>query len=386
MRPRRREAGSGRRTMRRRKDPAGYVLVSVALTLVVLCAFAALAVDVGVLFDARASAQRSADAAALAGAFTFVVQPTAPQPATAQGHALATALVNNVLDNPINAGDVNVQVDLANRRVSVDILHRRATFFARAFGQNQADIGVRGIAEASPTATGSGCTKPWFVPNTILSAQAPCDACAAGEVFLDANGQVTPFAQAQILLAGQFTIKPGNPQAALGPGLFFAIRMPDSQGGQDYRTNIATCSPDFVYCNETYGVEPGNMIGPTRQGVLDLLGPNPDTFVALSQYRSGVYGTISDTSPQLIVAPIWDTCNLAGFCPGNLLSGGATLQIGVIGYALVFIEGMQGNDVLARLLWVSGCQAAPGGGGPGTGPAAPELGPYSFPVRLVRLP
>jgi hypothetical protein len=365
----------------------GYVVVSVALTIVVLCAFAALAVDVGVLFGARTASQRAADSAALAGAFTFVVQPTAPQPATARDHALAAALVNDVLENPIAAGEVDVQVDVGNRRVTVNLRHRRATFFARAFGRTQADIAVRGIAEASPTATGSGCTKPWFVPNTILSALPTCEACAGGEVFLGPNGQPTQFALTQASLGARFTIKPSNPQNALGPGQFYAIRMPDSQGGNDYRTNIATCSPDFVYCNEVYGVEPGNMIGPTVQGVRDLIGGAPDSYVALGQYRDGATGDVKDTSPQLIVAPIWDTCNLVGFCPaGQPPDGGANLMISVIGYALVFIEGTQGNDVIARLVWVSGCQAAPGGGGAGGGPAPPETGPYSIPVRLVRLP
>ncbi len=69
----------------------GYVMVSVALLLPVLCGFAALAVDLGMLMSARAAVRRAADAGALAGAFTFVVDPTSPQPATAEQHATSTA-------------------------------------------------------------------------------------------------------------------------------------------------------------------------------------------------------------------------------------------------------------------------------------------------------
>jgi hypothetical protein len=364
--------------MLRGNRKAGYVLVAVALTIVLLCGFAALAVDMGVLYSARTAAQRAADSAALAGAFTFVVQPFAPQPDTARDHAIASALTNTVLDNPILVGDVTVQVDVPNRLVTVDITQARGTFFARALGRGQVNIAARGIAEASPTATGSGCTKPWFVPNTIVSALDTCDACAQGQVLL-ANGEVTPFAQG--VLGQQFPIKPNNPENALAPGQFYAIRMPDSQGGNDYRTNIATCSPDFVYCQETYGVEPGNMIGPTVQGVRDLMGASPDTYVNLGQYRHAD-GTLGDTSPQLIVSPIWDTCNMPGFCPaGQLPDNGANLQIPVIGYALIFLEGVQGNNVIARLIWVTGCALAVG-----AGPAPPETGPYSIPVRLVRVP
>ena len=371
--------------MKRRQNEAGYVIVSTALTIVLLLGFAALAVDVGMLLGARSAAQRAADSAALAGAFTFVAQPLSPQPATARDHALATALDNEVLDNPITAPEVNVDVDAGNRRVIVDITHTRGTFFARAFGSNQATIGVRGVAEASATSTGSACTKPWFIPNTVMSGLPPCDACAAGEVFV-AGGAVTPFAQAQMGL--QFTIKPGNPQNAIGPGQFYAIRMPDSQGGNDYRTNIATCSAGVAYCAESYGVEPGNMIGPTIQGVRALAGDPPnDVFMNVGQYYNNASSIISDTSPQLAIAPIWDICNMPGFCPGNQLpGGGAGLQIAIVGFALVFIEGVQGNDVLSRLIWASSCSAAGGPGGPGAGPAPPETGPYSIPVRLVRLP
>src|SRR3989442_4644766 len=54
------------------KKQEGFVLVVVAVVLVALIGFLALAVDVGVLYSARTSAQEVADAAALAGAFTFI--------------------------------------------------------------------------------------------------------------------------------------------------------------------------------------------------------------------------------------------------------------------------------------------------------------------------
>ena len=64
------------------KKEKGFVLVMVAFFLVALLGFAALAVDIGVLYGAKTSAQEVADAAALAGAFTFINNPTAPQPAS----------------------------------------------------------------------------------------------------------------------------------------------------------------------------------------------------------------------------------------------------------------------------------------------------------------
>jgi Flp pilus assembly protein TadG len=66
---------AGRGAMEDRKGQVGYVAVSVALAIVVLCGFAALAVDINILLAARSATQRAADSGALAGAFTFVTQP-----------------------------------------------------------------------------------------------------------------------------------------------------------------------------------------------------------------------------------------------------------------------------------------------------------------------
>ncbi|HSF17903.1 MAG TPA: pilus assembly protein TadG-related protein [Vicinamibacteria bacterium] len=365
-----------------RKRERGYVIVTIALVLFVLCGFVAFALDWGLVLSARTASQRAADSGALAGAFTFVTQPFSPQPATAEQHALEATITNTNLDGAIDPSEVSVTVDVANRRVTVDIDRAEDMYFGRVLGWNQTNVAVRGIAEASAVSTGASCTKPWFIPNSILSTQPSCAACAAGELFVS-GGTVTPWALTQV--GAQFTVKPGNPQNSLAPGQFYAIAMPGSMGGNDYRDNIANCAPGTVYCANAYTVEPGNMIGPTKQGVLELIGPNPDTYMGVGLYQHAD-GTMSDTSRQLIVAPIWDECGMPNFCPGGQLpDSGRNLQIPVVGFALLFLEGVQGNDVIARLIWVSACGGGGGGGGgPGSGPEPPETGPYSIPVRLIR--
>ncbi|HXV59762.1 MAG TPA: pilus assembly protein TadG-related protein [Vicinamibacteria bacterium] len=365
-----------------RRRERGYVIVTVALVLFVLCGFVAFALDWGLVLSARTASQRAADSGALAGAFTFVTQPFSPQPVTAEQHALEATITNTNLDGAIDPSEVSVTVDVANRRVTVDIDRAEDMYFGRVLGWNQTNVAVRGIAEASAVSTGASCTKPWFIPNSILSGQPSCDACRDGRVFVLPDGTVSPWASTQI--GYQFTVKPGNPQNSLAPGQFYAIAMPGSMGGADYRDNIARCAPGNVYCANTYTVELGNMIGPTKQGVLELIGPNPDSYVAVGQYMT--QNGLSDTSHQLIVAPIWDECAMPNFCPGGQLpDSGRNLQIPVVGFALLFLEGVQGNDVIARLIWVSGCGGGGGGGGgPGSGPEPPETGPYSIPVRLIR--
>jgi uncharacterized membrane protein len=57
---------------RARKRESGQTIVLVAISIVALLAMAALAVDVATLYTAHNEAQRTADAAALAGAQAFV--------------------------------------------------------------------------------------------------------------------------------------------------------------------------------------------------------------------------------------------------------------------------------------------------------------------------
>src|SRR6266404_5693746 len=102
----------------RKTKEEGYTIIIVALLLFVFLGFCALAVDVGIADSARASAQRAADAAALAGAFTFVTSgPSDVQPATAENRAKVTAQQNKIMGTAVSAAEVTVtdaMVDIPN--------------------------------------------------------------------------------------------------------------------------------------------------------------------------------------------------------------------------------------------------------------------------------
>ena len=144
------------------KKQEGFVLVVVAIVLMVLVGFLALAVDIGVLYSARTSAQEVADAAALAGAYTFVNDTQSPQPQTASNNALQVAVNNSILGQAVAAGDVNVSVDVPNRRITVDVQSAQNTYFARALGVQTAAVAVQAVAEAAKYSTGTSCAKPWL--------------------------------------------------------------------------------------------------------------------------------------------------------------------------------------------------------------------------------
>src|SRR5262245_61024617 len=146
-----------------KNQEGSIVLVIVAALLFALIGFLAFAVDIGVLYSARTSAQEVADAAALAGAYTFVNDTKSPQPQTASNNALQVAVTNSILGQAVAAGDVNVSVDVPNQRVTVDVQSAQNTNFARALGVQSAAVAVQAVAEAAKYSTGTSCAKPWFV-------------------------------------------------------------------------------------------------------------------------------------------------------------------------------------------------------------------------------
>lgn len=390
--------------MRSQESQKGYVIVTVAVLMVVLVGFIALGTDVGMLQSARASAQRAADSAALAGAFSFVVDTTSPQPATAKDHAVSVAGTNKIFGTPVTITTDNVNVDVANHRVTVDVTVDQPTYFARIFGQNTATIRVQAIAEASLTATGSTCVKPWFLSNTALSNQAgitnPCDACAQGKVLLQKvpgteGWEVTAWGKSLIQDGlNTFTIKESDPQEALAPGQFYEI---DPPGGSDqYRTSIEQCVTIPFYCGQVKTPLTGNRIGPTVQGVKTMIGcPNLDSYISPGHYQPAAGGTPRDTSRSLVTVAVWDVCSMPNFCPAGEFPSGTTVEIPIVGFALVFIEGLvpsgnptatpdcNGNTVRARLINISACGDTGGAGG-GGGPAPPVGAASGLPVRLVR--
>jgi Flp pilus assembly protein TadG len=355
------------------KREKGFVLIVVALLLIALLGIVALAVDTGVLYGARTDAQEVADAAAMAGAFTFTNTPSLPQPATATNYALGVAVSNTVMGKPIQAGDVTVTPDVAKRRVTVTIRVSQSTYFAKAIGLSSAEVAATATAETARYATGASCVKPWFLPNTTFSGGAPCDdECNPAKLLIDpATKEITAFGWSQI--GKQFSVKPQDPSESLSNGSFFVGEFPDSKGANDYRDSIASCSSPYLHCGDRLSVKSGNMVGPTIQGVQQLIGDPPRfSYISPGQYQRASDGKFFDISESVILVPIWSSCG-TGFCPVGKVKG----ELQIVGYAAVFIEGVSGESVVARLVNIASC-------GPMVDP--PETGgtALSVPLRLIQ--
>ena len=392
--------------MRTRNKEDGYTLFVIAATIMVFLGFVALSVDMGVLYSARASAQRAADAAALAGAFVFVTRgdldetTTPKQSDVIKENAIATAATNKVLGAPVVIGTGDVTVDLTNNRVTVQVTQNQPTLFARILGENSANIRATAVAEAAKTANATGCLKPFFIPNTALfdGGGVICEACTTTpkQVLIEkVNGvlQVTDWAKTEIRNGNnQFLLKPQDPQQALRPGDFMLIDIPGQNPG-DINPAIQFCLGTTSACAQTYSILTGNHVGPVKNGIKDLIGcPDPDVYNGPGEYERPD-GTVGSTSRALVTCPVWDVCTAVidgtPFCPAAQVPGGTNVSLQIVGFAVVFVEGLSsgnggtpdcnGNDITARVISVSACGATGGGS---INPN--ETGPFGVPIRLVR--
>ena len=344
------------KSMKRQTQECGFVVVTFAICLLVMIGFLALAVDIGIAYIARTQAQAAADAGALAGASTYSLDLNSPQPATATSYAQAVVAKNPILGQAAT----NVSVDFpAAQLIRVTVDATASTYFARALGVANIPIEVVAIAEKPNP---GGFVKPWFVPNTISDSISPTtctasQACADSELLLKQTASgYAPTSLAASRYGLIIPLKPGDSASALGPSQYFEIQFPGQSGGNDYQNDIEF-QQGAAYCLNSYGVLSGNKQGPTKQGVQNLISPggiSPDTFSSIGQYSNG--STTSDWSRSLVTVPIWDTCSLAGFCPANNFPSGGNTQLQVIGFALVFIDGVDNQgSVTAHLVSVSGC-------------------------------
>src|SRR2546428_1192684 len=259
---------------------SGYVLVTVAMLLVVLLGFSALAIDVGMLYSARTQSQRAADEAALAGAFTYIVAnlDAATAKTKAEFDAVGVATNNKVMGQTVSAAQVTAVADPANRRVTVTISRNEPTFLAKALGTDSALVSVTAVAEASPYSTSFKCGKPWFMPNTLAATtETPCDACANNHILIDpATRQLTQYGKDFIQSTANktgFNVRTKNSDASLGSGDSLEVQLANNSGN-DIRAAIGTCSDLSYVCNNSYQALNGVKQGPIVQGVTDLVGGN----------------------------------------------------------------------------------------------------------------
>jgi Flp pilus assembly protein TadG len=384
-----------------RRSERGAILLNVAVGMMVFIGVTAFVVDHGVMMVGRNQAQNAADGGALAGAIAMAFdvdgwtdrEPTGP----ARAAALQTATSNFVWGE---APDVDVATDVfftnqpaamcppgANGLtpcIRVDVYRNQVrgnplpALFGLAFGL--ANQGVRATATARvAVANASDCLKPWAIPDKWQdNHDTPQDnmwtiddtfekGVQQGQTWTDypdadvytppsSSGPGTGFTVEENL-GLEVTLKYGGPQDAIAPGVFYPVRIPrfdgESQGGDDYRENIASCNGIAISVGTYLESENGAMIGPTAQGVRDLiaLDRNADWDADTnSVVNSCAQATPScgTHSPRIVAIPVFDV----DLFESTKRQGLPEFKIvNILGF---FLDEMQGNDVRGYLTEMPG--------------------------------
>ncbi len=392
----------------------GQVLVIFLGSLLALLGVSALGVDVGYMYTARHELQRCTDAGALAGASAFI-NGNWSDPAVrnlADNRARTFAAKDKVANSTLSpAGDVSVGFPAAER-VRVQASRTVPLFFSRLFLGPTKTLTATSVAEASAAGSNVKGLKPWGIPfpwedtngndeydpGETVHRDCPPEIAAQAALAPRIDGDARPvslLARTTDWLAGAWTppsafaciLPPPPPEASASyfcvgtrvilkigtpknspknptgipslqqeSGHFFALAL-DGTGGSTYRETIVNGSQNSFGNGDAVSLEPGNMVGPTRQGVNELIAGDPASrwnaeagLPESNQYHAGDGSWMN--SPRVVRIPIYD--------PEVALNQGRSTMV-IASFAGFWIEsiGTQGT-VIGRYVRL---------------PASPEAGP-----------
>lgn len=399
------------RVLRRPKSrERGSIMIMVAVSMVMIFAFAVLAIDISLVLLAKNQLQNAADAAALAAALEL--GQTMGDQAAATNEAIEIAGLNRAVQTvqqPVVITAANVTFPTANR-VRVET-HRTEAFgdpiqlyFMRVINDASNNLGnmtAHATAEALPIG-GSSCLKPWMFPDrwndtdgdrmydakepfTDLDGDGQYD---PGEPFTDVNKNgawdagefynpdITGY-RVPDFIGETVTLKFDNgslsnftPQE----GWYQIVRFgpinrggPNCPGGDCYREWIPFCEPYLVMEGDTLEVEMGSKVGPTDQGLVQLISQDPGAYYDAT--TKTIKGSAYPTSPRLIKCGVYDP-RVAIYSIG----GGTQKYLTVEKIVVVFLESKTGNaEVVGRFMRMSS-----------SGELCPECPPgFVFGVHLI---
>ena len=371
------------RLQRLAHDEDGFSLVFVGLGFMAFLAVSMLAIDVGMLMTARSQAQNSADAGALAGATALVYNDWDNRSASgpAVTNALGAARGNQVMSGTVSVTPADVTFPLdpdgLNDRVKVNVFRNASrgnpisTLIAQYFGIATVGVDATATAEASP-ADAMTCVLPFTVPDRWIEKQTPPfdpdDSYDSGDVYIGPMDKANYTGYDPERDKGMLVRLKADNNTKLAPSFYYPYAVPGSTGASDYRWNIGNCNTNVMRFGELYNPEPGNMVGPTKQGMADLIALDPSAYwdtatnKVVSQYTP---------SPRVRAIPLFDPVYYA-----NGKQNGRNASLKFVNYLGFFIEEMQGNEVVGRITPIGGLRKG-GAGAEGVPPAA-------FP-RVIRL-
>ncbi len=345
------------------RSQQGNAIVLVAIAAVAILGFAVLAIDGAILMVTRTQLHNAADAAALAGASALVNGDENEAIARAIDFASQNMAYQESMSSVrINEDDITF---LAPNKIRVRTHRTHATndalrtFFMRVVNpksDNLADMSAVATAQAFDVC-GSRCLKPWAIPDRHddLNGNGVWD---PGESYHPTGtGYTAPFD-----VGVDVVLKVGNPQKTIAPGVFYAVNFPPLDEDESprvgafwYREWIVNCTPFVVEVGDRLQVEPGGMVGPTRQGMKELIGSDPGAYWNSS--TKSVEGSAYALSPRIGLIPFFDP---------TTPPGSGRKYVTVVKLGAFFIESVsQKGEVRGRFIQIT-TQGTPCPGGTAT--------------------
>jgi hypothetical protein len=157
------------------------------------------------------------------------------------------------------------------------------------------------------------------------------------------------------------------------PGQYQSIQLPPVNkgdpipGGAEYERNIRNCNPVAIEKGDWLRMETGGMVGPTNQGMRDLIAQDPDAY--WDNTTQSVQDSNFPVSPRIVLIPIYD--------PRIEMASGHQQDLQVVKVAAFFMEQMTGPaEVRGRFLKVR----QPGG----ACPPGESQGFFVYSLSLIR--
>ncbi len=413
----------------------GMTLYLMAAGMVVLIGVLGLSIDLVSFYTVRSEAQRSADAAALAGAKVFV---TSGCTGGASGTACTSSTVQAVARNQaVTIGNANTVAGQApgilttditfsndsnsgfNPRITVPVKRTAPTFFGRIVGVTSVNVQVQATAEAyNPSGGGTAniclsCVKPFIAVD--------CDTnniVAGNNANANPNCQVSGNTYYSYIFnpTTKALVRPGvSPNGIIGssillhgeagPGDYETVDLGQGNGASATAAAITSCYPGNWGCGDTLQLVPGKKVGQITSGTQSLIHESsgcstnsgqdqitinssntpPYTITAGSANPYVPSGTTITSSDSIVTVPVY-----VGTSTGN----GSNTTFTIIGFMQLFVTDAchsgSSDTVSAVVMNVLTCQSTSGGcngqgttGNPGGG-FVTGGGASAIPVRLVQ--
>jgi hypothetical protein len=253
-----------------------------------------------------------------------------------------------------------------------------ANLIATYFGIPSSDVTATAMAEASPS-NAATCVAPFVIADRWTERQTPAwdaddtfsayptNPSSPPDVYVPADQPGYTGFKAMTHTGLQLTLKAGT-GGNISPSFYFALSLPDSRGAADYEWNIPNCNTSLLHWNDLLTAEPGNMVGPTRQGVESLIALDPTAYWDTTTNQ--VVSTMNP-SPRIKIVPVFDP-----YYYDTGKQNGRTADLKVANLVGFFFERMQGNEVVGRITPVSAALDSSAGPSP--------AGAFPRTIRLVQ--